>query len=284
MNRAVRHFFLRTPLLRDVYLNTRRAYHLHLCRRQAESCFVNASDFRAALQADDGALAELRTKDGLSITIRRNRTDAGILAEVFVEKSYLEGLSLPARPVIVDIGGYIGDFALYAAKHLDARKVVVCEPSPRNWDLLEKNVAANHLQDRIVAVNKAVTDGQPVRMNIDASDRGQARVSAYGNAKDEGRLVPGVSLADLVNEYSLEVIDLLKIDCEGGEYTILLGAPLELFARIRNIVFECHEIEGFEAQLKAVKERLSNAGYRLRTRGCLVYASQAAASGTVAAA
>ena len=284
MNRAVRHFFLTTPVLRDVYLNTRRAYHLRLCRKQAESCFVNAEDFREALQADDGALVELRTKDGLRITIRRNRMDAGILAEVFVEKSYLEGLSLRARPVIVDIGGYIGDFALYAAKELGAQKVVVCEPSPRNWTLLEKNVADNHYQDRIVAVNKAVTDGQPIRMNVDAPDRGQARVSAYGNTKEEGKLVPGVSLADLVKEHSLEVIDLLKIDCEGGEYTILLGAPDDLFQRIRNIVFECHEIEGFEAQLKAVKERLGRAGYSLKTRGCLVYASQIAASERVAAA
>ena len=70
------------------------------------------------------------------------------------------------------------------------------------------------------------------------------------------------------------VVDLLKIDCEGGEYTILLTTPIEVFSRIRNIVFEYHEIDGFQAKLVAVKQRLCDIGYSLKTHGSLIFASR----------
>jgi FkbM family methyltransferase len=275
MNSAVRHFFQKTPVLRVLYVKARKAYHASRTRKALKDYFLNSEDFRQALNIEDGKLVEIRTKDGLSLTIRRNCMDAGILMEVFLENSYVQGLSLPGQPVVVDIGGYIGDFALYAAKILGAQKVVVCEPSPRNWKLLTKNVANNHYEDRIEMVNKAVGDGQPLLLNVDAPDRAQARVSAYGPETEARKLVPGTTLADVVKDHGLGVIDLLKIDCEGGEYAILLSAPAELFARIRNIVFEFHEIPGFEPKLNAVKQRLGDAGYSLRINKDLVYATRA---------
>jgi FkbM family methyltransferase len=275
MNPAVRRFFQHTPVLRGIYLKARGVYHNRRTRNAAKSYFVNFAQFEEALKTDDGKLVEIRTKNGLALTIRQNCMDAGILVEVFLDNSYVQGLSLPAAPVVVDIGGYIGDFAIYAAKVLGAQKVVVCEPSPRNWSLLTKNVANNHFEDRIVMVNKAVGDGEPLLMNIDAPDRGQARVTAYGPASEQRKPVPGTTLAQVVQENGLGTIDLLKIDCEGGEYTILGTAPDELLARVRNIVFEYHEIPGFEPQLQAVRQRLGSEGFNVRTHGDLVFASRA---------
>lgn len=236
--------------------------------------FTNSAEFYNALKTDDGRLVDVHTKDGLMIAIRRNCTDAMVLAEIFLDKSYTHGLHLHDQPVVIDIGGYIGDFALYAAKCLNASKVVVCEPSPRNWALLEKNVANNHFHDRIIMVNKAVTDGKEIMLNVDAPDRGQARVSAYHPTNDQRRTVPVVTLSSLVEQHGLEIIDLLKIDCEGGEYDILLSTPSELFRRIRNIVFEYHEIAGFESKLKAAKQRLCDEGYSLTNRGSLIFATR----------
>lgn len=200
--------------------------------------------------------------------------DAMILAEIFLDNCYVTGLHLSDQPIVVDIGGYIGDFALYAVKRLKARKVVVCEPSPRNWSLLKQNIANNHYEDRIEPVNKAVTDGEDVLMNVDASDRSQATISAYGPSALARTRIAGISLASLVEDHDLPEIDLLKIDCEGGEYTILTTTPSEVFKNIRNIVFECHEIEGFEAKLEAVKQRLCGEGYSLKVRASLVFASR----------
>lgn len=277
MNKSIRRFFQRTPLLRELYGTARQKYQSRRMARAAQRYFVNSDEYRTALEAEDGKIIQVRTKDGLTLSIRRNYMDAAILAEIFLDNCYVQGLSLPKGPVVVDIGGYNGDFALYAAKRLSARKVVSCEPSPRNWALLQRNVAQNQYDDRIEMVNKAVTNGQDVMMNVDTHDRGQARVSAYGSDGQQRQLVPGITLAALVEQHGLTEIDLLKIDCEGGEYDILSNAPTEVFKRIHNIVFEYHEIEGFKAKLEDVSQRLRDEGFSLTTRGALIFASRATA-------
>jgi FkbM family methyltransferase len=274
VNTAVRTFCQKTPLLRDIYVTTRTVYNRRRIAKAARSYFVNSEEYCNALKTNDGTVVDVHTTDGLSISIRRNCMDATILAEIFLDRCYTRGLSLPDEPVVVDIGGYIGDFALFAAKCLNARKVVVCEPSPRNWALLQKNVANNHFHGRIITVNKAVTEGKEVMMNVEAPDRGQARVSAYYPTDEQRRMVPVVSLSNLVEQQHLEVIDLLKIDCEGGEYVILSSTPSAVFRRITNIVFEYHEIAGFDAKLRDAKRTLCNEGYALTERGSLVFASR----------
>ena len=261
--------------MRDLYVMARKIHYVRRAVKAGESYFINLDEYRQALELEDGKIVDIRTRDGLILTIRRNYMDAAILAEVFLDNCYVRGLTIPDQPIVVDIGGYIGDFALYAANRLNARKVVVCEPSPRNWVLLKKNVANNHYEDRVEMVNKAVTDGEDVMLNVDAPDRGQARVSAYyGSNNLDRRTVPGVTLASLVEDYGLRVIDLLKIDCEGGEYTILSTTPTEVFDRIRNVVFEYHEIDGFKAKLTAVKQKLCDEGFSLKARGSLISASR----------
>jgi|SRR5262245_55587016 len=272
MNAAVRQFCQTVPILRNVYSAARTHYNRRRFLGAARGYFANFDEYRKALELEDGKVVDITTKDGLVFSIRRNSMDASILAEIFLDNCYVRGLALPPSPIVVDIGGYIGDSAIYAAKYLNARKVVVCEPSPRNWTLLTRNVANNHYEDRIEMVNMAVTGGEDVLLNVDAPDRGQARVSAYGPNNVERRRVPTVTLATLVESHKLQEIDLLKMDCEGGEYAILAAMPSDLLKRIRNIVFEFHEIDGFRAMLEAVKQRLVTAGFSLTQRGSLIFA------------
>lgn len=271
---AIRRACQSVPVLRNVYCGARRIYHRKRLEGTARGYFINYDDFDGALRLEDGRLIEINTKDGLSVTIRRNYMDAVILAEVFLDNCYVRYIDLPPEPVVVDIGGYIGDFALYAAKRLNARRVVVCEPSPRNWVLLERNVASNHYKDRILTVNKAVTDGGDVFMDVDAPDRVQAMVSAFGADQSGRKRIPGITLKSVLDEHGIDTVDLLKIDCEGGEYSILSSTPANVFRRIRRIVFEYHEIDGFAPRLKSVKEYLRDNGYRIVTHRSLVWATR----------
>lgn len=279
MNMSIRRFFLSIPGLSNVYRMSRKAYHSRRFRKSAKKFFTNEKAFWEAITLEDGKTVDLFMKNGLIVTVRRNHADASILSEVFLDNCYVRDIHLRPHPVVVDIGGFIGDFALFAVKCLDARRVVICEPSPKNLSLLKRNVANNHLEDRIEVVEKAVTDGKDVLMNVDAPDRKQAMVSAYGNPIQERKPVPGITLAALAEEHHLEDIDLLKIDCEGGEYDILSTVSASLFLHIENIVFECHEIEQYQARLKAVKERLKDNGYSVSCHGMLFFASRSVENG-----
>ena len=165
----------------------------------------------------------------------------------------------------------------YAAKHhqvLDENRDLVgisAANAAAAFALLEKNVADNGLSDRIERGKAAVTDGRPAMLNIDAPEDAQFRVSAYYNASGL-KEVRGISLEELLG--AVETVDLLKIDCEGGEYLILQTTPDAVLGRVQNLVFEIHEIDGFASQLAAAKQRLANLGFALKTRGSLLCATR----------
>lgn len=275
MNTAIRRILTANSLSRSLYFTARQAYRRGWAARGAGRYFVNADQFKSALGSDGGtSLVDLLTVDGLKITMRRNYADAMTVGEIFLDDCYMRNLKLADNPVVIDIGGFIGDFSLYAVKHLKARRVIVCEPSPRNWILLLKNIANNGYEGRIEPVNKAVTDGRNAMMNIDAPEECQCMVSAYYPSEQPLSAVPGISLAELLREYSIERVDLLKIDCEGGEYAILESTSADVYSRIRNIVFEYHQIDGAWTKLESVKRLLRREGYALQVRGGLVWASQ----------
>jgi FkbM family methyltransferase len=206
----------------------------------------------------------LLTRSGLQIRARNNRWDARILTETFLDLAYLKMFApLPVKPVIVDIGGYIGDFSLYVAHYLDA-KVIAYEPTPENFDLLKKNVAMNALDGKVTFYNKGVgADDGNLTLNITRGD-GAVHVSGflYGDAIEQ-ITVPSVSIKTIFSENSLEHIDLLKIDCEGGEFDILCSLTDALTDRIDRIVFEYHAIPGYLEKLATVRMRLATAGYRI---------------------
>jgi FkbM family methyltransferase len=250
-------------------------YRIRQTAFSARHCFINGADFKKALMAHGSTeLVDLHTRDGLVITIRQNYADAMTVAEIFLSDSYTRGMNLPDRPVIIDVGGFVGDFSLYAAKRLNARRVIVCEPSPRNWVLLLKNIQANGYGDRIEAVNKAVTDGSDLMMNVDAPDDCQSTISAYFERGHEFTPIAGISLAQLLDDHSVEHVDLLKIDCEGGEFSIIESTRSEVFSRIQNLVFEFHQVEGLWTKLEQAKERLRSEGYVIQMGTGLVYASR----------
>lgn len=275
MNATIRKILTTNNVSRRIYCAAREVYHIRRINRAARRYFVNAHQFNEALHAKSvTSSVDLRTIDGLTITIRQNYGDAMTIAEIFLDDCYIRDLSVPPNPVVIDVGGFIGDFALYAVKRLNAKKVIVCEPSPRNWELLLRNIDNNGYTERILPLNKAVTDGADLMMNIDAPDEAQCMVSGYFHTDQPLRSIPGISLSQIMRDYELESVDLLKIDCEGGEYAILDSTTSDVYARIRNIVFEYHDVEDGWAKLEKAKQRLQREGYTLRSGRGLISASR----------
>ena len=58
---------------------------------------------------------------------------------------------------------------------------------------------------------------------------------------------------------------MLKLDCEGAEYPILLNLPSETYARTDRIVLECHgtDLATMRADSARLVERLVAEGYRI---------------------
>jgi FkbM family methyltransferase len=269
---AIKRFVQKVPVLKQVYELARTGYYELRTNIAAKKLFVNSGEFYRALKEKGEGKVIIRTHDGLSIAVRRNIYDARIIREIFVDKPYIRHFTLPAEPVVVDIGGYIGDFSIYAVKYLNARRVIVYEPTAENFRILKQNIENNSFQDRITAVNKAVSDSDEIILSTQVLDGEEVHASRYLYQDAEHRRIPSVTLAELFEEHQLDLVDLLKVDCEGGEYDIFASVLADLFGRIKNIVFEYHKIENFETKLEGILNRLRSAGYTLQVDGNIVSA------------
>jgi FkbM family methyltransferase len=69
------------------------------------------------------------------------------------------------------------------------------------------------------------------------------------------KLVP---LSDVISKEKVNKIDLLKIDCEGAEWSVLQGIKDEHWPMIGSMVIEVHDKEG---RLDKVKELLTSKGF-----------------------
>lgn len=219
--------------------------------------------FLRALYTTGSGRAELRLRNGLAIEVRRNRWDAAIVMEMFDACPYVEGVELDTNSTVVDIGCYIGDFSLFVAKNYGAR-VVSFEPSPDNYEIARGNVERNRLGGLIDLHNVALGDGEPVTLYILRHGE-EMHVTFEPVEGAKPRQVPSLDLGQALTKAGGE-ITLLKIDCEGFEYSIIDAAALDDFAPVKAIALEYHHIDGWQGKLAAMREKLELAGFKVSQR------------------
>jgi hypothetical protein len=79
-----------------------------------------------------------------------------VFSEVFIEECY-NFKTDKSDPFIIDCGGNIGMATLYFKKLYPNANILVFEPEPHSFDILQKNIAANGIKN-VVAINKAVSN------------------------------------------------------------------------------------------------------------------------------
>ncbi len=240
--------------------------------------FTNWIEFERARRRRDDGETVLRSRSGLKLAIRHNFWDAVIVQEQFLDRDYVREFRVPEGrlPVIVDIGSYIGDFALWCAQEFGAR-VVAYEPTAENFAMLTKNIDLNpHIVERVTAVNRGVAAVSCVEANVQVIGREiHASTEMYGVGHSaECRQFQCDTLTELLDRHAIGDVDLLKVDCEGGEYSIFLSTPVATYDRIKAIVYEWHKIDGWAGKLEAMEQTLRLAGFTVKRMGSLGYATR----------
>jgi FkbM family methyltransferase len=202
----------------------------------------------------------------------RGAMDLWAVKETFLDAFYTRyGIEVQEGWTVVDIGAGVGDFTLLAAYHHPETRVFAYEPFPGSFKLLEKNITQNGLR-HAVAYQQAVwsqagkllldlSGGEPLQMT--SHDRGQV---------ESGKIIPvmAVTLMDILKSNQIERIDLLKLDCEGAEYAILMEAPQEALMRIDRIIMEAHDLD--EARNHQVLYTfLDDAGFQVKWHANIVH-------------
>lgn len=223
---------------------------------------------------------------GLSQSLRlhvHGEQDAHVsrqLREEGVWEAYETSLVLSLlRPgdVFIDAGANIGYFSVLGGSVVGAGgKVFAFEPDPDNFRLLQANIALNEMEDSVSAVEAALCESPGEgRLYLSRDNLGDHRVfeGEVGRDSLSIALVQGSEyLAD-----KLSRIDLVKVDTQGSEYTVLAGLmPLlaKFDAKPRLIVeLTPHALREAGASGRALIELLATLGQPMwvidHIQGCL---------------
>jgi FkbM family methyltransferase len=138
--------------------------------------------------------------------------------------------------VVVDVGAFVGDSAIYFALK-GARKVIAIEPHPEAYGEMLENIRLNKLEDVIVPINAGLASRHG-RIRIESVDIERTAIS-YHRPRKCGGEITALCLAELISKYGVDSNVVLKLDCEGCEYDIVLN-DYEHVKLFDEIILEYH--------------------------------------------
>ena len=123
----------------------------------------------------------------------------------------------------------------FALRYPDAR-IVVVEPEPGNFNLLQTNTAGIH---RITAIHAAIwSESCVLKLEAESQRPDSFRYVPVSDGTSDG--VEARDIVSLMEHHGFSRIDLLKVDIEGGETRLFSKGIDKWLGNVQAVVVECH--------------------------------------------
>jgi FkbM family methyltransferase len=180
------------------------------------------------------------------LLVRLGSTDITVFNEIYRCMEYAWNFATPPG-VIVDAGAYTGlSTAFFAARYPDAQ-IIAVEPDEQNFELLALNTAET---TNVRALRAAIWAESGSASLTDPGDGAWGfrlrELEDANSIKDDScadpsiTSVPALTIADIIRDYGLEKIDLLKLDIEGSEKEVFTNAA-PWIGYVEAICLELHD-------------------------------------------
>ncbi len=200
--------------------------------------------------------------DSIKMKLRVGTYDKWATYQVWKFGDYkTKGFHINPKDIIIDIGGHIGSFSIWAAKQAHQGQVFTFEPNIENFNLLQENKRLNDVSN-LTAFNLAVAHkkGEITLFNSKHQNMGH---SFYEDDLSSKTIVQAISLAEILQINKIKKVDLLKIDAEGAEYQILLNTPAKVLNKVTKIILEYHDYLNHGYTYQDIKKYLSACGFEV---------------------
>lgn len=226
-----------------------------------------------------------------------NQPEAQVL-DSHVEGYFRHGISIKDNDVVIDVGANVGVFGVRVAQKFSSIKVFAFEPIPFIYEVLDKNASVfpgrfltfqmglgagpGTFEFSYFPMCPALSTSHPEAWEQNPEDFKQATYSQLQQLpgvlrylKYLPRFVSDImaqvmrskvikvqckvdTLSSIIHQESIERIDLLKIDCEGAEYDVLLGIEETHWALIAKTVIEVYDKDN---RLEKIQSLLRQKGF-----------------------
>lgn len=166
------------------------------------------------------------------VFVRPGTSDQDVFDEIFVIQEYELDLGCPR--FIVDAGAHIGLSAVYLAERYPEAVIVALEPEDANFELLCLNA-------------KPYPNIRPIKAglwsrkaNLRIQNPGVETWSFRVEEDPAGQGIPALGVEDIMREFGVSRIDVLKMDIEGSEVQVFHHSKGWLGA-VGSLIVELHD-------------------------------------------
>ncbi|WP_162948486.1 FkbM family methyltransferase, partial [Streptomyces europaeiscabiei] len=286
----------------DIELTLRQVYEFATLTRMAAAIDIlrvggdpETAGEKAGSSHTGSCQARFRLPNGLTVHHQNESETRHFYEDIFDHRVYAKnGISLRSGDTVVDVGGNIGLFTLFAHYEAQNVRVFTFEPAPPLFELLSRNVAEHGVDAKLfnigisdteaeasftfyprssgmssfhpdeeeekhnlrtIIANQRNTDAEARRLTDYAEELMDVRFEAI---EYTARLRP---LSAVIREQGIERIDLIKIDVQKSERQVIDGIADEDWPKIRQMVLEAHDADG---EVERLAKLLEDRGFTVK--------------------
>ena len=161
--------------------------------------------------------------------------------EIFVKEEYQQAKEIIKQAnLIFDIGSHIGFFSEWCLSLNPQVKIFAFEPMPLLFETMKERLSL--YQNQIHFFNYGIsskTEKIPFFFNAQKTMQ-SSRFSSFLNPQGEKTEVNMMTLSQILEEYQISQINLLKMDIEGMEFEVFESRNESLFEHINAMIIEIH--------------------------------------------
>ncbi len=185
--------------------------------------------------------------------------DISVAAEIFKHREYrMADEAIKNADTILDVGAHKGFFAAYCAALNPKAEIFCIEPEKNNLTALKNNKKINKLKN-VTVVEGALSDRTAQVNLVVTTDSHNHYLDDIAEEGDVMQATMAYKFSDLLREYKIKFVSLLKMDIEGGEYAVFDGIDADDFYKIKNIVMEYHNFP--DRNYKKIEQQLRENGF-----------------------
>jgi FkbM family methyltransferase len=173
------------------------------------------------------------------VHLRLRTSDVPLFSQIILNAEYDWNVVDPPR-VIVDAGANIGLTSIFYANKYPEARILAIEPESSNFKMLKTNTAC---YPNVVPIRGALWSYDTTLCLSNASSGHWAfetRELPESDLNRDHELVPGITVDNLMANYHIDSIDILKVDIEGSEREVFQSSSTWI-DKVKVIAVELHD-------------------------------------------
>ncbi|WP_445731692.1 FkbM family methyltransferase [Mariniflexile sp.] len=168
------------------------------------------------------------------VVLRNNTTDVTVFYQVFLARSY--SIKVKEMPrVIIDCGANIGLSAVFFKNKFPEAKIIALEPEHSNFEMLKKNTK---MYEGIHCINKGIWNKST---NLIIKDNNLGNWGFMVEEVDNDSTISATSIEEIMCEFNIDHIDILKVDIEGSEKELFERNFEKWLSKTKILIIELHD-------------------------------------------